>query len=161
MPQPATALTDRTAWKDIATHASEMKNSTIKDLFAKDPGRGPKFTLEAEELLLDYSKNRITEETVKLLTALAGEVDLKGRTEAMFTGEKINVTENRAVLHVALRAPKDEVIKVDGEDVVPEVHQVLDKMSGFAEKVRSGEWKGYTGKRIRAGHGVRGAEALR
>ena len=149
MPQTATALTERKAWKDLAAHAEAMKNTTIKDLFAADAVRAPKFTLEAEGLLLDYSKNRITDETLKLLIALAEEIGLKSRTEAMFTGEKINITENRAVLHVALRAPKDEKIVVDGEDVVPAVHAVLDKMSGFAEKIRSGEWKGHTGKRIR------------
>ncbi len=149
MPQTATALTERKAWKDLAAHAEAMKNTTIKDLFAADAVRAPKFTLEAEGLLLDYSKNRITDETLKLLIALAEEIGLKSRTEAMFTGEKINITENRAVLHVALRAPKDEKIVVDGEDVVPAVHAVLDKMSGFAERIRSGEWKGHTGERIR------------
>ncbi len=149
MPQPQTALTDTQAWKDLAAHAESIKSTTLKELFAQDPDRGPKFTLEAEGLLLDYSKNRITDETLKLLVALAESVDLKGRTEAMFTGEKINITENRAVLHVALRAPRDESIIVDGEDVVPQVHQVLDKMSGFADKIRSGEWKGHTGNRIK------------
>ena len=149
MPPSTPSLRDRKAWKDLAAHAHTMADTTIKDLFGKDPTRGPKYTLEVEGLLLDYSKNRITDETLKLLGALAEEVDLKGRTEAMFTGQKINTTENRAVLHVALRAPTDEKIFVDGEDVVPEVHKVLDKMSGFADKVRSGEWKGQTGKRIR------------
>lgn len=144
-----TALADRKAWKDLAAHAAQIKNATLKDLFAQDPDRGPKFTLEAEGLLLDYSKNRITAETLQLLSALAEEVGLKGRTEAMFTGEKINITENRAVLHTALRAPKDAVINVDGKNVVPEVQEVLDKMAGFASRVRSGEWKGSTGKRIR------------
>ncbi len=145
----AAPLNDLQAWKDLKAHAAEMKSTTIKDLFAQDPGRGPKLTVEAEGLLLDYSKNRIDEKTLKLFAALAEAVDLKGRTEAMFTGQKINITENRAVLHVALRAPKDESIIVDGEDVVPEVHKVLDKMSGFAERVRSGQWLGHTGKRIR------------
>ncbi|MGI4826645.1 MAG: glucose-6-phosphate isomerase [Janthinobacterium lividum] len=144
-----TALTDTKAWKDLAAHAAEIKGTTLKELFAQDPQRGPKFTLETEGLLLDYSKNRITDQTLKLLAALAEEVDLKGRTEAMFTGEKINVTENRAVLHVALRAPEDETILVDGQNVVPDVHIVLNKMSGFADKIRSGEWKGHTGKRIK------------
>ena len=105
--QPASstpALTDRQAWKDLAAHAAELKSTTLKDLFAQDPSRGPKYTLEAEGLLLDYSKNRITDETLKLFVALAEAVDLKGRTEAMFTGEKINITEGRAVLHTALRA---------------------------------------------------------
>ncbi len=145
----AAPLNDLQAWKDLKAHAAEMKSTTIKDLFAQDPGRGPKLTVEAEGLLLDYSKNRIDEKTLKLFAALAEAVDLKGRTEAMFTGQKINITENRAVLHVALRAPKDESIIVDGEDVVPEVHKVLDKMSGFADRVRSGQWLGHTGKRIR------------
>lgn len=149
MPTSTAALTDRQAWKDLAAHAQAIKSITLKDLFNKEPGRGPKFTLDAEGLLLDYSKNRITDETVKLLVALAEEMDFKGRTEAMFTGEKINVTENRAVLHIALRAPRGEKIVVDGEDVVPAVHEVLDRMSEFAEKVRSGAWKGHTGKRIR------------
>ncbi len=145
----AAPLNDLQAWKDLKAHAAEMKSTTIKDLFAQDPGRGPKLTVEAEGLLLDYSKNRIDEKTLKLFAALAEAVDLKGRMEAMFTGQKINITENRAVLHVALRAPKDESIIVDGEDVVPEVHKVLDNMSGFAERVRSGQWLGHTGKRIR------------
>ena len=145
----APALTDRPAWKDLAAHAATMQKTTIKDLFAQDAQRGPKLTLEAEGLLLDYSKNRITAETLQLLVALAEAVDLKGRTEAMFTGQKINVTENRAVLHVALRAPQDEVIEVDGQNVVPGVHAVLDKMAAFSDKVRSGAWKGYTGKPIK------------
>ena len=145
----ATPLNDLQAWKDLEAHAAEMKSVTIKDLFAQDPGRGPKLTLEAEGLLLDYSKNRIDDKTLKLFAALAEAVDLKGRTEAMFTGQKINITENRAVLHVALRAPKDEKIIVDGQDVVPEVQEVLDKMSGFAGRVRSGQWLGQTGKRIK------------
>ena len=147
--QATTALTDTKAWKALAAHATQMKDTTLKELFAQDPTRGPRLTLEAEGLLLDYSKNRITDETLKLLVELADEVGLKTRTEAMFTGEKINITENRAVLHIALRALKDEQIMVDGENVVPEVHQVLDKMSGFADKIRSGEWRGHTGKRIR------------
>ncbi len=145
----APALVDRQAWKDLAAHAAAMQATTIKDLFAQDAQRGPKFTLEAEGLLLDYSKNRITDETLRLLVALAEAVDLKGRTEAMFTGQKINVTENRAVLHIALRAPKDEVIEVDGQNVVPGVHAVLEKMAAFCDKVRSGAWTGYSGKRIK------------
>ena len=149
MPQTATALTDTQAWKDLAAHAAEIKSTSIKELFAQDAGRGTKFVLEAEGLLLDYSKNRITDQTIKLLIALAEEVDLKGRTEAMFTGEKINTTENRAVLHIALRAPAGETILVDGQNVVPDVHEVLNKMSGFADRIRSGEWKGHTGKAIK------------
>jgi glucose-6-phosphate isomerase len=126
-----------------------MKGQHLRDLFAKDPGRGERFTAEADGIFLDYSKNRVTDETLRLLVALAEESGLRGKIEAMFRGDKINITENRAVLHVALRAPKSEKIVVDGEDVVPGVHAVLEKMAGFADRVRSGEWKGHTGKRIR------------
>ena len=147
--QTRTPLTQTKSWQALAAHAAEIKAKTLRDLFAQDPQRGPKYTLEAEGLLLDYSKNRITDQTLSLFAELAEEVGLKARTEAMFTGEKINITENRAVLHIALRAPKDEKIVVDGQDVVPDVHAVLDKMSGFAEKIRSGEWKGHTGKSIK------------
>ena len=142
-------LADRPAWKALQQHAEAMRSQTIKQLFAEDAERGTRFTAEAGGLFLDYSKNRITAETVQLLLQLAEQSGLKARVEAMFTGEKINVTESRAVLHVALRAPQGEVIKVDGEDVVPGVHQVLDKMSAFSDLVRSGDWKGFTGKRIR------------
>ncbi len=145
----ATSLTEREEWKALAAHAKEMQGVTIRELFAKDAGRAERMTVEAAGLLLDYSKNRITDETLSLLVTLAEACGLKQRTEAMFTGERINVTEGRAVLHVALRAPAGEKILVDGEDVVPQVHAVLDKMAGFAERVRSGEWKGHTGKRIR------------
>ncbi|HEY8997215.1 MAG TPA: glucose-6-phosphate isomerase [Edaphobacter sp.] len=143
------ALTDRAAWKALAANAEEVRGKSLRELFAADAERGTKLTLEAEGLFLDYSKNRVTDETLKLLVQLAEESGLKARTEAMFTGEKINITENRAVLHTALRAPKDAVIEVDGENVVPAVHEVLEKMAGFAEKIRSGEWKGYTEKPIR------------
>jgi glucose-6-phosphate isomerase len=143
------ALTDRAAWKALAAHAEQIRGKHLSELFAADPGRGERLTLKAEGLFVDYSKNRVTDETLKLLVALAEESGLKTRTEAMFTGEKINITENRAVLHVALRAPKGKQIFVDGEDVVSEVHEVLDKMAGFADRIRSGEWKGHTGKRIR------------
>jgi len=149
MAKQATSLTEREEWKALAAHAKEMQGATIRDLFAKDAGRAERMTAEAAGLLLDYSKNRITDETLSLLVKLAEACGLKQRTEAMFTGEKINVTEGRAVLHVALRAPAGEKIVVDGEDVVPEVHAVLDKMAGFAERVRTGEWMGHTGKRIR------------
>ena len=132
-----TSLTDRPAWKALQSHADAMRNKTIKQLFADDPSRGTRMTAEACCLFLDYSKNRVTDETIKLLLQLAEECGLRQRIEAMFTGEKINITENRAVLHVALRAPKAEQIFVDGEDVVPEVHEVLDKMSAFAHHVRS------------------------
>ncbi len=152
-PSPAipkiTPLAERSAWKALIAHHDKVKSTTLKDLFAKDPGRGERLTAEFGGIFLDYSKNRVTDETLKLLFQLADESGLKARIEAMFTGEKINITENRAVLHVALRAPKGEKIVVDGEDVVPAVHEVLDKMTGFADKIRSGEWKGHTGKKIR------------
>ena len=142
-------LVERESWKALAAHAVEMQRTEMRTLFAADAGRGGAMTAEVDGIFLDYSKNRVTVETLQLLFAVAEEAGLKARTEAMFTGEKINVTEGRAVLHVALRAPVTEKIVVDGEDVVPLVHAVLDKMAGFAEKVRSGEWKGFTGKRIR------------
>lgn len=142
-------LAERAAWKALAEHAKAIQNTHMKQLFAQDPTRGERYTAEAEGIFLDYSKNRVTDETLKLLVALAEESGLKARLEAMFTGQKINVTENRAVLHVALRAPKSESILVDGEDVVPAVHEVLEKMAGFANRVRSGEWVGYTGKPIK------------
>jgi glucose-6-phosphate isomerase len=126
-----------------------MKTATLRDLFAQDPARGEHLTAEADGIFLDYSKNRITAETLKLLLALANEAGLRSKIDAMFRGDKINITENRAVLHVALRAPKGEQIIVDGKNVVPDVYEVLDKMSSFADRVRSGEWKGATGKSIR------------
>jgi glucose-6-phosphate isomerase len=143
------SLTDRSAWKALQAHADAMRSKTIQQLFADDADRGTRLTTEACGLFLDYSKNRITDETIKLLVQLAEECGLRQRIEAMFTGEKINITENRAVLHVALRAPKSEQIFVDGEDVVPEVHKVLFKMSAFAHHVRSGQWRGHTGKRVK------------
>ncbi len=143
-----TKLNERSEWKALETHFAAVKEEHLRDLFA-DAGRARQFTLQAEDLLLDYSKNRITVETMDLLVKLAESADLKGWIEAMFTGMKINVTENRAVLHVALRSPKDSVIEVDGENVVPAVHAVLGQMSSFSKKVRSGEWTGYTGKRIK------------
>ena len=142
-------LTERAAWKDLKAHAEQVRSTQIRDLFSQDAGRGERLTVEAEGIFLDYSKNRVTDETLRLLISLAKESGLRARTEAMFTGEKINITENRAVLHVALRAPKSEKIFVDGEDVVPGVHEVLEKMAAFADKIRSGAWKGHTGKRIR------------
>jgi glucose-6-phosphate isomerase len=145
----STPLVDRAAWKALKAHSEQIHGTHLRELFAEDASRGDRLTAEAEGLFLDYSKNRVTDETLKLLVQLAEESGLKARTEAMFTGEKINITENRAVLHVALRAPKTEKIVVDGEDVVPGVHEVLDKMAAFAERVRSGEWKGHTGKRIK------------
>ncbi len=142
-------LTRRAAWKGLQSHYKTIRETHLRTLFAEDPGRGERLTVEGAGLFLDYSKNRITDETIKLLLQLAEESGLKQRIEAMFSGEKINITENRAVLHVALRAPKDQTILVDGKNVVPEVHAVLDKMSDFANRVRSGEWKGHSGKRIR------------
>jgi glucose-6-phosphate isomerase len=142
-------LTQRAAWKALEAHHDKISNVPLRTLFSDDPQRAARFTIEAAGLFLDYSKNRITEETRKLLLQLAEESGLKERRDAMFRGEKINITEKRAVLHVALRAPKGETIVVDGEDVVPGVHEVLDKMSAFSDRVRSGAWKGHTGKRIR------------
>jgi glucose-6-phosphate isomerase len=142
-------LSERPAWKALEAHYQQLQGKQLKQLFADDPARGERFTAEAGGILLDYSKNRITDETLKLLIRLAEESGLRDRIDAMFSGEKINITENRAVLHVALRAPKSESIVVDGEDVVPAVHAVLDKMAAFADRVRSGAWKGHTGKRIR------------
>ena len=142
-------LTRRSAWKGLTAHYKKIKDVHLRDLFAEDPKRGQRFTAEGAGLFLDYSKNRITDETLQALFQLAEESGLAARREAMFTGEKINLTEGRAVLHVALRAPRDATILVDGKNVVPEVHAVLDRMSEFAERIRSGRWKGHTGKRIR------------
>ncbi len=142
-------LSNRPAWKALQAHFDAIGKTDLRQLFADDPARGERFTAEAEGIFLDYSKNRITNETLSLLAQLAEDSGLKQRIEAMFTGEKINVTENRAVLHIALRAPATESIFVDGEDVVVEVHKVLDKMSAFSDRVRSGAWKGHTGKPIR------------
>jgi glucose-6-phosphate isomerase len=142
-------LSERPAWKALQAHHQQIQGKHLKQLFAEDPQRGERFTVETGGIFLDYSKNRITDETLKLLIQLANESGLRERIDAMFRGEKINITENRAVLHVALRAPKSEAIFVDGEDVVPAVHTVLDKMAAFADRVRSGAWKGHTGKRIR------------
>ena len=149
MSEPVAPLASRPAWKALQQHAETIRPQQLRDLFKNDPARGTRFTAEANGLFLDYSKNRITDETLNLLIALAEQSGLKQHTEAMFTGQKINTTENRAVLHVALRAPKSESIMVDGEDVIPAVHAVLDKMSTFANRIRSGDWKGHTGKRIR------------
>ena len=142
-------LAERPAWKALQAHFEQIHGKHLRELFAEDPARGERFTAEAVGIFLDYSKHRITDETLRLLVALAEESGVREKLEAMFRGDKINITENRAVLHVALRAPKGESIFVDGEDVVPGVHAVLDKMAGFAERVRSGAWKGHTGKRIR------------
>jgi glucose-6-phosphate isomerase len=142
-------LTQRAAWKALETHFTKIRELHLRKLFAEDPKRGERLTVEAVGIYFDYSKNRITDETVKLLLQLADESGLRSRLDAMFRGDKINVTEKRAVLHVALRAPKGQSIVVDGEDVVPQVHAVLDKMTDFSNRVRSGKWKGHTGKPIR------------
>jgi glucose-6-phosphate isomerase len=142
-------LTERKAWKALGAHHQNIRELHIRKLFADDPNRGERMTAEAVGLYLDYSKNRITDETLKLLLQLAEESGLRTRIDAMFRGEKINITENRAVLHVALRAPKGASVVVDGENVVPGVHAVLDKMADFSNRVRSSAWKGHTGKRIR------------
>ena len=139
----------RRAWKDLSSHNKEVRDLHLRQLFADDPKRGTRLTAEAVGLYLDYSKNRITDETIELLLQLADESGLRARIDAMFRGEKINITEKRAVLHTALRAPKSASILVDGKNVVPEVHAVLDEMAGFSDRVRNGEWKGHTGKRIR------------
>ena len=144
-----TPLTARPAWKALQAHHATLKDAHLRRLFADDPGRGDRLTAEAAGLFLDYSKNRVTDETVKLLLQLAEESGLRDHIDAMFRGDKINTTENRAVLHVALRAPKGEAITVDGTNVVPEVHQVLDRMADFADRVRSGKWTGHTGKPIK------------
>ncbi|KAB2644759.1 MAG: glucose-6-phosphate isomerase [Verrucomicrobia bacterium] len=142
-------LTERPSWKALQSHRSLFNEKNLKELFAQDQDRGKKMSLDAIGLFLDFSKNRITEETVQLLVKLAEESGLRERIDSMFRGDKINISENRAVLHVALRAPKGEKMIVDGEDVVPKVHEVLERMSCFATSIRSGEWKGYSGKSIK------------
>jgi glucose-6-phosphate isomerase len=142
-------LTKRQAWNALEVHYKEVRELHLRNLFAADPKRGERMTAEAVGIYLDYSKNRITDETLMLLIQLAEESGLRERIDDMFRGEKINITENRAVLHVALRAPKGTSIIVDGENVVPQVHAVLDKITDFSSRIRSGTWKGHTGKRIR------------
>ena len=137
-------MVKRQAWKDLGVHYKEIEEVHLRQLFADDPKRGTRLTVEALGLYLDYSKNRITSETLQLLIKLAEESRLRERIDAMFRGEKINVTEKRAVLHTALRAPREASIVVDGENVVPKVHAVLDRMANFANRIRSGEWKGHT-----------------
>jgi len=144
-----TPLRNLPAWKALGAHHQAIEKTHLSQLFADDARRGERFAVEDVGIYLDYSKNRITDETLKLLVQLAEESGLRTKIDAMFAGQKINISENRAVLHVALRAPKGATIVVDGQNVVPEVHAVLDKMSAFADRVRSGEWKGHTGKRIR------------
>ena len=142
-------LMKRAVWKALEAHYSKVRELSLRELFADDPERGQRMTTEAVGIYFDYSKNRITDETLSLLLQLAEESGLRARIDGMFRGEKINVTEKRAVLHVALRAPEGQSVGVDGQDVVPQVHAVLDKMADFSAQVRSGEWKGYTGKPIR------------
>src|ERR1700722_14506536 len=139
----------RAAWRALRDHYATMKSMHLRDLFAADPKRGERLTAEAAGIFIDYSKNRVSDQTLGLLVALAEQSGLRDRIDAMFRGDKINVTEDRAVLHVALRAPQGATIVVDGRNVVPDVHAVLDKMAAFANRVRGGEWKGHTGKRIR------------
>jgi len=143
------SLPARPAWKGLEAHYGKVRDLHLRKLFADDPTRGERMTAEAVGIYLDYSKNRITDESLKLLLQLAEESGLRARIDAMFRGEKINITENRAVLHVALRAPRGATIVVDGENVVPQVHAVLNKMADFSSRVRSGDWRGHTGKRIR------------
>jgi glucose-6-phosphate isomerase len=147
--QQVEPLAKRKSWNALKDHHKKVGELHLRSLFADDPKRGERMTAEAAGLFLDYSKNRVTDETIRLLIELAGESGLRARIDAMFRGEKINTTENRAVLHVALRAPKGASIVVDGENVVAQVHAVLDRMTGFSNRVRSGEWKGHTGKAIR------------
>jgi glucose-6-phosphate isomerase len=147
--QASEPLTKRKAWKKLQSHQKKINAVHLRSLFADDAPRGERLTVEAVGIFLDYSKNLITDETVKLLVNLAEASGLRSRIDAMFRGDKINVTEKRAVLHVALRAPKGSAIVVDGEDVVPQVHAVLDRMAAFSNRVRGGEWKGHTGKKIR------------
>jgi glucose-6-phosphate isomerase len=142
-------LTERPFFQALLAHFQQVKALHLRQLFAGDPGRGERLTAEAAGLYLDYSKNRLTDETLRLLVQLAEESGLKARIEAMFRGDKINVTEKRAVLHVALRAPKGAAIMVEGDNVVPQVHEVLAKMTAFARQIRGGAWLGHTGKRLR------------
>ena len=144
-----TSLIQSDAWQSLLSHFATIKDTHLRELFTSDPSRAETFTLEAAGLYLDYSKNRINAETMSLLIKLAEDAGLKERIEAMFTGEKINVTEDRAVLHTALRAPRDATILFEGENVVPDVHAVLDRMADFCDRITSGDWKGHTGKPIR------------
>ena len=144
-----TVLTTSPSWHQLAAHHARIKDIHLRTLFAEDPGRAERFVAEGAGLFLDYSKNRITDETLALLLRLAEERGVTARRDAMFAGEKINVTERRAVLHIALRAPRGVRIDVDGADVVPDVHRVLDAMAAFAARVRDGRFTGHTGRRIR------------
>ncbi|MGH8908120.1 MAG: glucose-6-phosphate isomerase [Egibacteraceae bacterium] len=155
-----TSITRTPEWRALTEHYAAVRDEHLRDLFAAQPARGEAMAVEAGDLYLDYSKNRVTGETLRLLVALAERAGLRERIEAMFTGQRINVTEDRAVLHVALRAPRDTRVIVDGRDVVPDVHAVLDRMAGFSRRVRSGEWRAFTGERIRniVGIGIGGSD---
>src|SRR5262249_32687928 len=144
-----TPLKSRPAWGALQSNYDAIRDASLRELFSADPGRAERMCAEGAGLFLDYSKNRITDETIALLIELAEQSGLRARIDAMFSGEHINISENRSVLHVALRMPRGESLVVDGVDVVAEVNDVLDRMSDFAERVRSGEWKGHTGKPIR------------
>src|SRR6202453_3074271 len=146
---PTTPLRERKAWQALERHYAEISGRHLTDLFAEDPGRGERLTAEAAGLYLDYSKNRVTDETLRLLVELAGEPGVAERRDAMFRGEHINVSENRAVLHVALRMPATASLVVDGQDVIHDVHEVLGRMRELATRVRSGEFKGFTGKPVK------------
>ena len=146
---PRSPLTALPAWRALTEHAAQVRDVHLRSLFANDPSRGERFSAQAAGLYLDYSKNRITDETVRLLVELAHACGLRDHLDAMFRGERINTTEGRAALHVALRAPSDTSIVLDGEDVVPHVHAVLDRMAAFADQVRDGRWRGHTGRRVR------------
>src|SRR5690242_5010044 len=148
-PKRVPGLRSLPAWKALQKHHERIKDLHLRQLFAEDRQRGERLAVEAAGLYLDYSKNRVTDETLRLLLQLADDSGLREQIDAMFRGDKINVTEKRAVLHVALRAPRDAKIFVDGKDVVPEVHAVLDRMAAFSTKIRSGAWKGHTGRPIR------------
>jgi glucose-6-phosphate isomerase len=149
MPLNLLPVTERPAWAALTAHQKELAELHLRQLFANDPGRGERFTLASVGVYLDYSKNRITDQTIKLLMQLAEQSGLRERIDAMFRGERINISEGRAVLHIALRAPKGSSIICDGENVVPKVHEVLSRMSAFSERVRGGAWQGHTGRRIR------------
>src|SRR6266511_2262441 len=150
VPTGTEPLTRRPAWQALEAHYPQLKDVHLRALFAQDPRRGDRLVADGAGLTLDYSKNRVTDETLRLLLQLAETSGVAARRDAMFRGEKINITERRAVLHVALRAPRGESIVVDGENVVASVHAVLDRMADFSNRVRSGAWKGFTGKPIRA-----------
>ncbi|MFF9901406.1 glucose-6-phosphate isomerase, partial [Streptomyces longispororuber] len=149
MPEHTPLLTDRPQWAALEDHRAKLEGAHLRELFDADPGRAERYTLQVGDLYLDYSKHLVTDETLGLLRELAAATDVFGLRDAMFRGEKINTTEGRAVLHTALRAPADAVVEVDGRNVVPDVHAVLEKMAAFAGQVRSGAWRGHTGRPIR------------